>query len=209
MDHPTKRSVLKIIASIYDSLGFIAPVTVVAKMFLQSLWKKQLQCYERLPEDKQKKWTSITSSWTQPYLELPRRIVSSEFDWQSSQIHIFTDWSCQAYCEVAYLRLATSRQVETKLLMGRTRLWPLHNTVTIPRFELSVLTLGSSLMRHLTHELKITFHQLYGQTLKLLFSGQRRHQASQYTYKTMSKTSKRTLPMRSSGMYPRITTPLI
>ncbi|ETN85436.1 hypothetical protein NECAME_06389 [Necator americanus] len=75
MDHLTKRSVLKIIASIYDSLGFIAPVTVVAKMFLQSLWKKQLQCYERLPEDKQKKmdqyYILLDSTWAKTTSSLP------------------------------------------------------------------------------------------------------------------------------------------
>ena len=40
----TKQEVLHDSAQIYDPLGFLTPVTVKAKMLIQSLWKQKLDC---------------------------------------------------------------------------------------------------------------------------------------------------------------------
>lgn len=38
----TKRTVLSIIAQIFDPNGFVGPLVVIAKIFIQSLWKSGL-----------------------------------------------------------------------------------------------------------------------------------------------------------------------
>ena len=47
---PTKRSVLKIIARIFDPLGLITPITTPLKVFLQKLFKQHLDWDEDLPD---------------------------------------------------------------------------------------------------------------------------------------------------------------
>lgn len=47
----TKRSVLGDNATIYDSLGFITPVTVPAKIILQDMWKSGLGFDDPLTEN--------------------------------------------------------------------------------------------------------------------------------------------------------------
>ncbi|KAL6723775.1 hypothetical protein Aduo_018745 [Ancylostoma duodenale] len=60
--HPTKRHVLKLVASIFDPLGIISPVIVKAKIFLQSLWKDNMQWDQLLPLHSQQQWKDITES---------------------------------------------------------------------------------------------------------------------------------------------------
>ena len=37
----TKRKVLSLVSSIYDPLGWVSPLTVRGKMFMQTLWKEK------------------------------------------------------------------------------------------------------------------------------------------------------------------------
>ncbi|XP_037932497.1 uncharacterized protein LOC119667279 [Teleopsis dalmanni] len=47
---PTKRNVLKIMAGVYDPLGFLSPFTVKIKTLLQRIWKENLDWDSTLPE---------------------------------------------------------------------------------------------------------------------------------------------------------------
>ena len=55
----TKRSVLKVIASIYDPLGLLSPITIQCKMFLQQLWQLKINWDEPLPIEKQEQWIRL------------------------------------------------------------------------------------------------------------------------------------------------------
>jgi len=47
---PTKRSVLRAIASIYDPLGLLSPVIIQCKMFMQQLWQIKVNWDDQLTE---------------------------------------------------------------------------------------------------------------------------------------------------------------
>ncbi|GFV09481.1 transposable element Tcb2 transposase [Trichonephila clavipes] len=53
--HPTERSVLLIIARLFDPLGLLGPVITRAKLFMQQLWTLQIDWSERLHEKESKK----------------------------------------------------------------------------------------------------------------------------------------------------------
>ena len=38
----TKRKILSLVSSIYDPLGWVSPLTVRGKMFMQTLWKEKI-----------------------------------------------------------------------------------------------------------------------------------------------------------------------
>ncbi|ETN73175.1 hypothetical protein NECAME_13598 [Necator americanus] len=128
-----------------------------------------IDSHETTPMDKtakilgihQQQWNDITSSWTTLFLEIPRRLLTAPKRRISSQLHILTDASQAAYCTVAYLRSTTDKGADIKLLMVRIRLSPLHSAITIPRLELTALTLGSTLMKHVTKEMNIQLDQQY------------------------------------------------
>lgn len=59
----TKRDVLRTIASIYDPCGFVAPLILPAKLFLQELWKQKIKWDTPFEETLQKEWEPIASNF--------------------------------------------------------------------------------------------------------------------------------------------------
>ena len=60
-----KREILKWSSSIFDPLGLITPVTIIAKLFLQQLWQLQLKWDNLLTEELCKTWHKIATEITQ------------------------------------------------------------------------------------------------------------------------------------------------
>ena len=52
---PTKRNVLKKIATLFDPLGFLSPFTVTAKILMQEMWIIGVDWDDPLPSDIVKK----------------------------------------------------------------------------------------------------------------------------------------------------------
>lgn len=52
----TKRKVLSTIARLYDPMGWIAPVIITSKIFIQKLWKSKLSWEEKLNSQLLPEW---------------------------------------------------------------------------------------------------------------------------------------------------------
>lgn len=59
---PTKRLVLSIISRLYDSLGWVTPVIITAKLLMQELWIRKIDWDATIPEDLRKQWQAYSSS---------------------------------------------------------------------------------------------------------------------------------------------------
>ena len=58
-DKLTKRSMLKIMASVYDPLGLFVPVTLRPKLLIQMLWKRKIEWDDLVPQEIVDEWNNI------------------------------------------------------------------------------------------------------------------------------------------------------
>ena len=100
----TKRSFLKLIASIFDPLGFLSSFIIRAKVLMQTLWIKQTDWDEEIDEETSKdieNWVSELPTINS--VMVPRCLAANNCQDNHTQIHIFIDTSEYALAVVAYL----------------------------------------------------------------------------------------------------------
>ncbi|XP_045076512.1 uncharacterized protein LOC121564685 isoform X2 [Coregonus clupeaformis] len=157
-EHPlTRRGVLSTVASIYDPLGFVAPVILLGKQILQQLCRDKAGWDEPLSEELKTQW----ESWLQDLQNLSnvriRRcyIPANFIDVKQYELHHFSDASVTGYWECTYLRtINTNGDVHCSLVMGKARVAPTKVT-TIPRLELSAAVVAARTSVVLRKELEI------------------------------------------------------
>lgn len=107
MENPTpctKRTILSSIAKIFDPLGLLAPVISAAKMWMQELWKLQVEWDEALPKETIDKWTNYIKDMQHlSELCVPRQVRGDDMD-SEVQLHGFCDASERAYGACVYMR---------------------------------------------------------------------------------------------------------
>lgn len=142
----TKRAVLSSIAKLYDPLGWVTPVTIAAKVFMQQLWRLKLDWDEAIPSSLLPKWTSIYSALSSLNgLPIPRW-TGLGTNTVHAELYGFADASNIAYAAIIYLKVvSTSGSVTITFLAGKSRVAPL-NPISIPRLKLSATVLLSRLM---------------------------------------------------------------
>ena len=126
----TKHEILKWTSSIFNPLGLILPVTITAKLFLQSLWQQNLNWHSQLNEDLSKTWFDIAINITQATAMLFSCQCITMVTSTDLKLHIFTDASPCAYGVVAYLQQST----KLAILMSKSRAAPLKQ-YSLPRLH--------------------------------------------------------------------------
>ena len=136
----TRRGILSVVSSIYDPLGFVAPVILHAKKILQDLCKDKLLGWDdEIPREYRVKW----QNWLSSLAELTQLEISRCYKPRSfpnpiiTQLHVFADASSTGYGVVAYLLMKSAdNKTCVSFVSGKARLAPLKVT-TIPRLELT------------------------------------------------------------------------
>ena len=159
LNHPeTKRGILSSVCSLYDPLGFAAPVALTARALIQDIWKAKLDWDQPLEEHFLKRWRSWTTQLSSlSELRIPRSYFPPEGDAAKCklQLHIFSDASKIGYGASAYLRIEDpDGPTHCSFIMGKARNAPVKFT-SIPRLELHAAVLATSLNRMLREELDL------------------------------------------------------
>lgn len=152
----TKRTLLSEISRIYDPVGFISPVLIKGKIFIQQLWALKLNWDTILPEDLQQRWKLFYSSLSELcQLTIPRHIFSKT--WSRLQLHGFCDASLEAFGACIYVCSQNEAELPRtcRLYVSKSRVAPMRST-TIPRLELC----GAVLLAELMADVKTEFKRL-------------------------------------------------
>lgn len=146
----TRRGVLSIINSLYDLLGFAAPVGIRGRALLRELTTEAGEWDDPLPERKLREWCEWRNSLKDlEHVRLPRMYTSISLSSSTNrELCIFCDASTQAIGAVAYIKVTN---VEGKSELG----FVLDKVITfffIFRFRLQIVIWSLTLkMKTLLH----------------------------------------------------------
>ena len=155
---PTKRSLLSLIARLFDPLGVLSPFVIRAKVLVQEVWISGQDWDEPLLNDvtmRVKEWCSELPKLTE--IKIPRCL---HVDKQISlkQLHTFVDASETAYGAATYLHCTyVDGSVSCRFVAARTRVAPL-KSISIPRLELMAAVLGLQLATVVSSAIEVDLH---------------------------------------------------
>ena len=144
----TKREVLSTLSKVYDPLGIVGPVTVVAQLIFQDICKENKDWDKSVSPEMEmrwKKWMQAVSRLTD--LEIPRCIMPARGGPCKISLHVFGDSSKVAYCAAVYLAWHNDNQSGAHLATAKTRLPPIKKEMTIPRLELTAARIAARLLK--------------------------------------------------------------
>ena len=120
----SRRSILSNVNSLYDLLGFVAPLVLVARMLQQKIVQRKLGWDDDLPELDARQWRSWFEQLKLLHnLTLSRCFLPPDFGKVVCyQLHRFSDAFAQGYKCVSYLRLVDEKgPIHCSLLCEKAR----------------------------------------------------------------------------------------
>lgn len=153
----TKRNVLSLLASLFDPLGIVTPVTVSTKILFQEICTQGLDWDENLKGELKLRW----DRWVQDLsvtneIRVNRCLYDSVGleDVTECYLHGFGDASKKAYCALIYFVYRTADgKTHVRLVASKTRVAPLKE-LSIPRLEL----MSARTLAQLMHTVKNALH---------------------------------------------------
>lgn len=143
--NPTKLTVIRDVAKLFDPIGMLAPFVVRGKILIQRTWKRGLDWKTPLPCDLRNAWEEIHNDIR---LLQDIRIPRWTRNTSNAILHLvgFADASVEAYGAALYLRVEDgSGQTSCMLIAAKSKVAPV-KALTIPRLELCAAKLLSDLL---------------------------------------------------------------
>ena len=130
----TRRTILSLIAMLYDPLGFLSPIVIKGKIFIQSLWEEKLEWDEEVSQTLAAQWLKIYEDLKLAHtVSIPRWI--NYYSNCSFEIHGFADASIKAMAAVVYFRILCDGYSFVNIVIAKSKVAPL-KTITVSRLEL-------------------------------------------------------------------------
>ena len=158
----TRRGVLSVVNSLYDPLGFVAPVTIVGKSLLKEMTVSNGDWDDPLPEKYFSAWMVwMTSLQSLKKLWIPRTYVSHSLCQASrNELLMFSDASEKAIASVAYIvSFQSDKPKQVGFVMGKAKVAPSRGH-SIPRLELCAAVLSVEIADFVPKQLDVTVHNV-------------------------------------------------
>ena len=154
----TKAACLSQAHKVFDPLGFVCPLMLEARIFLQGLWVKEFGWEDSISQEEIDQWNHWLPNLSRlKELRFPRVLLPGlPGNFRDFQVHVFSDASKEAYAAVAYVRLRynDSGEVHTNFIQAKNKVVPKKIKRTIPKLELQSIELASCLARHVAEPLE-------------------------------------------------------
>ncbi|XP_062538531.1 uncharacterized protein LOC134206817 [Armigeres subalbatus] len=177
----TKREVLRVLMTIFDPLGLIAPFLMFLKILLQEIWRSGIQWDQKIDDNAFGKWCSWLN--VLPLVEQVKikRCFCPQLapKYYEVQLHTFVDSSENGMAAACYLRFVQDEAVHCCLVAAKTRVAPLKYH-SIPRLELMAAVIGTRLSCTVLDSLsfnvsKLFYHSDSRDVICWLYSDHRRY----------------------------------
>lgn len=142
----SKRVILAEVSRLFDPLGLLGPVIVIAKLILQDFWQSGVQWDESVLQDIGSRWIRFKSQLCEINNISVFRCVRYFSTMRIVQLHGFYDASQYAYGACVYVRTRyNDTEFRSELLCSKSRIAPL-KTITLAKLELLAALLLAQLM---------------------------------------------------------------
>ncbi|GFY12252.1 integrase catalytic domain-containing protein [Trichonephila clavipes] len=154
-----ENEVVSVIAKLYDDLGFLGPVIVKAKVFLQQLWQCKLDWDDVLPNSVANEWREFVTT-----LKCIEEVKINRFIMADNNVRIvlqgFADASEAAYEVVVYLQcFLHNGAAKVSILASKSRVAPIR-VISIPRLELCACVLLAQLVKKIHSTLRLNISDI-------------------------------------------------
>lgn len=136
---PSKRTLLQTLAKIFDPLGILTPISIRAKMLLQTLWKNKIDWDDALTGSHLDEYNCLAQALSNhAEIKTIRSLnLHNNQNIVANELHVFSDASLSAYGCIVYLRqVSTNGSAAIHFVFAKARVAPLKQAWTIPRLEL-------------------------------------------------------------------------
>jgi hypothetical protein len=157
----TKRQILSAVSTLFDPLGFLSPIVLLAKRILQELWLVGVDWDQPIPNSIMQQW----NQWTETLnclknFKVPRALTLSN-EIKNIQLHAFCDASTLGFGSVVYLRVTYATDVvAVNFVSSKSRVAPLR-PLTVPKLELQGAIVALRLVKFIQSSLRITINQVF------------------------------------------------
>jgi hypothetical protein len=137
-------------------MGFLVPIVIPAKFLLQSVWRTGIGWEEVIPSIILERWNSwLTSLNNVNKVRVPRCFLPIIPDAKTTELHLFSDASEQAFCFIAYLKtMGNDGKIGIAFVAAKSKVAP-QKVLSIPRLELQGAVMSSRLAESIKKELSI------------------------------------------------------
>ena len=129
----TKRNFLKVIASIFDPLGLLAPFILIAKAIMQEIWISGLDWDDDICSEtshKIKSWLKDLDNVKNIKVYRCIQMNSNNGHKSDLSVHTFVDASSIAYGAVVYIKTSDDKNISVSIVAAKGRVAPLQSLST-------------------------------------------------------------------------------